>query len=83
MSRPEFAKLLGVDTRTVYRWENGESEPSGSAEAVLLGINQALKASPDGLTKALSAVGAIAAIGGLGFMIYKLIEMLAQAGESE
>ncbi len=78
LSRAEFAKLLGVDTRTVYRWEAGQSAPTGSAEAVLLGIEQALKAPPDGLTSALSALGAMAAIGGLGFMIYKLIELLAQ-----
>jgi len=77
LSRAEFAKLLGVDARTVYRWESGESSPTGPAEAVLLGIDQALKAPPDGLTSALSALGAMAAIGGLGFMIYKLIEMLA------
>lgn len=79
LSRPEFARLVGVDTRTVYRWENGESKPSGSAEAVLLGIDQALKAPPDGLTSALTAIGAMAAVGGLGFLIYKLIELLAKS----
>jgi len=78
LTRPEFARLVGVDTRTVYRWEGGESEPSGPAEAVLLGIDQALKASPDGTTSALAAVGAMAAAGGLAFLIYKLIEMLAK-----
>ena len=83
LSRAEFARLLGVDARTVYRWEAGESSPTGPAEAVLLGIDQALKAPSDGLTSALSAIGAMAAIGGLGFMIYKLIELLAQhEGES-
>jgi len=82
LSRAEFARLLGVDTRTVYRWEAGESTPTGPAEAVLLGIDQALKAPPDGLASALSALGAMAAIGGLGFMIYKLIELLAKP-ESE
>lgn len=79
LSRSEFAKLLGVDTRTIYRWENGESVPSGSAEAALLGINQALRTQPDGLTKALAAIGAMAAMGGLGFMIYKLIEFLGRS----
>jgi len=43
LSRPEFARLVGVDTRTVYRWESGEGVPSGPGEAVLLGIDQALR----------------------------------------
>ncbi|MFC2079493.1 helix-turn-helix domain-containing protein, partial [Candidatus Bipolaricaulota bacterium] len=77
ISRSEFARLLGVDSRTVYRWETGESSPKGSAEAVLLGIEEALKSQPDGLKDALASIGAMAAIGGLGFMIYKLIELLA------
>lgn len=81
LSRPEFAKLLGVDVRTVYRWESGDSVPSGSAEAVLAGVNQALVSRSDKAASALSAIGAMAAAGGLAFLIYKLIELLAQSDD--
>lgn len=80
LSRPGFAKLLGVDVRTVYRWESGESIPTGSAEAVLVGVNQAIaSSSPEKASSALSSIGAMAAVGGLAFLIYKLIELLTQS----
>ena len=77
MSRAEFARLLNVDARSVYRWENGESVPSGSAESVLLGVRQALSTRNDKVTKALAVIGGLAALGGLGLLINKLIEMLS------
>ena len=80
LSRPDFARLLGVDLRTIYRWENGESEPSGPGEAVLNGIRQALQEQPDGLTAGLAVLGGMAAMGGLGFLVYKLIETLSKQG---
>ena len=31
----EFALLVGVDTRTVMRWESGGAEPAGASHALI------------------------------------------------
>lgn len=43
ISRPQLAALLGVDLRTVIRWEVGTFEPSGAGAAVLLALTVALE----------------------------------------
>ena len=35
LSRPEFAKLMGVSVRTLQEWERGRRAPSGPARALL------------------------------------------------
>lgn len=40
LTTAELALLLGVDQRTVYRWEAGSSSPTGPSLTVLLVIEQ-------------------------------------------
>jgi len=82
MSPAEFARLLNVDVRSVYRWESGESTPSGTAESVLLGIRQAMAAGTDKVANALAIVGGLAVLGGLGLLVHKLIEVLSASDEA-
>ena len=42
----DFACLLGVDRRTVRRWESGESSPSGAPLRMLLVLEDALRSDP-------------------------------------
>src|SRR5437870_3251656 len=65
----EFARLAGVDPRTVYRWEAGEAEPSGASEAVLNGLREKLRKDPDQTESISSFLMGAAAIGGLGYLI--------------
>lgn len=46
LSKVEFAKLLGVEARTVARWENGTARPTGAAEAFLSGLREKLHKDP-------------------------------------
>jgi putative transcriptional regulator len=36
LSQSQFAKLLGVSTRTLQEWEHGRRAPSGAARTLLL-----------------------------------------------
>ena len=46
LSEADFASLVGVDNRTVRRWEAAEATPSGSSEGVLMGLEDALRDMP-------------------------------------
>ncbi len=35
LSQAEFAKMIGVSTRTLQGWEQGRKKPSGAAQALL------------------------------------------------
>ena len=51
LSRPKFAKMIGVSVRTLENWEQGRSQPSGAAKALL----RVAAYAPDVVLKALSA----------------------------
>jgi transcriptional regulator with XRE-family HTH domain len=72
----EFAKLLGVDARTVRRWESGDARPTGSAEAVMNGISAGLDRDPATAEKIISMLAGAAAVGGLAYLIVKLLELI-------
>jgi len=73
MSRSEFGKILGVDERSIWRWESGGSKPRGSAVSVLDGIQFALQENPDSIDEIIKYLQKNAKIGGLSFMIYSSI----------
>ncbi len=50
LSRPKFAKMIGVSVRTLENWEQGRSKPNGSARALL----KVAAYAPDTVLKALS-----------------------------
>ena len=47
MSRSAWAHTLGVNERTVVRWEDEGAEPGGLALAVMAGISNAIEVAPD------------------------------------
>lgn len=72
MDQEVFARLLGVDLRTVQRWEQGLSGPQGAAEAVLLAFREALHVSldPAPVLDFLRRAGEL----GLAYVIVKLLD---------
>jgi transcriptional regulator with XRE-family HTH domain len=76
LNQADFAKLLGVDIRSVNRWENGLSRPTGSAEAILSALKKKLDTDPDSTQRILTTIGAAVAIGGLAYLIIKLLDAL-------
>lgn len=74
MDIPAFARLLGVDTRTVYRWEAGESRPTGPAEAVLNALRARLDDHPDQAEQVVKFLLGAVAVGGLAYLIIKLLD---------
>jgi putative transcriptional regulator len=53
ISRPKFAKMIGVSVRTLENWEQGRSQPNGAARALL----RVAAYAPDVVLKALSSSG--------------------------
>lgn len=78
LSRVGFSQLIGVDTRTVVRWEMGEVAPTGAAAAVLLGLTTAL-ANDEGDTVR-TLLRQAASIGGLAYLLITLLEQATKAG---
>ena len=80
LSQTDFANLLGVDARSVRRWESGQGTPTGAALAVLNGLHQAMEAEERKGNQAslLAIIAGAAAVGGLAFLLYKLLTFLAE-----
>jgi branched-subunit amino acid ABC-type transport system permease component len=74
VDRPRFARIVGVDTRTVFRWEAGEVQPSGAAGAVLTGLRQKLEADPTTAEQVIAFVVGASAVGGLAYLMVKLLD---------
>lgn len=47
LSRAQLARALGVNERTVTRWEDGSAEPLGLAAEVIAGITDAINEGVD------------------------------------
>lgn len=69
----EFARLCGVDTRTVARWEMGESTPTGASEAVLDGVRHALARGRPAKNDLVALLAGVLAVGGLAYLIAELL----------
>lgn len=76
LGQAEFAKLVGVDVRTVSRWETGAAKPTGAAEAVLNAVREKLKSakSPDAANDLIAFIVGAVAIGGLAYLLVKLLD---------
>lgn len=84
MNRGQFARLLGVDSRTVFRWESSDGpNPRGSAEAVMTAIREKLDADPRAAKKVVKFLGGAAAVGGLAYVLLKLLGKLGAESKEE
>jgi transcriptional regulator with XRE-family HTH domain len=72
MDVASFARLAGVDARTITRWETGAARPTGSAEAVLNGLQESLASSTD-TEELIDLLVKAAAVGGLAYLLVKLL----------
>jgi transcriptional regulator with XRE-family HTH domain len=79
MEVPAFARITGVDPRTVYRWEAGTAHPSGAAEAVLNGLKEKLDKDPAAAATVSAFLVGAAAVGGLAYLLVKLLDSLKQS----
>ena len=55
-SPADMARLVGVDTRTWTRWEQGTAKPSGAAAKLLLLFESTVMANPEGVAWLRSAM---------------------------
>ncbi|MDD5531099.1 MAG: type II toxin-antitoxin system MqsA family antitoxin [bacterium] len=78
LNQSEFSKLLGVDVRSVNRWENGNFRPKGSAEAILSGIREKLDKDPDSSDKVVELIRSAVNMGGLAYLIFKLLDNITK-----
>ncbi|MEM6996606.1 MAG: hypothetical protein AAF721_39245 [Myxococcota bacterium] len=74
MNRSHFAKLCGVDARTVTRWETTDGpRPTGAAAAVMTAIQEKLDGDPKGAARVIKFLAGAAALGGLAYVLLKLL----------
>jgi transcriptional regulator with XRE-family HTH domain len=79
MEVPAFARITGVDPRTVYRWEAGAARPSGAAVAVLNGLKEKLDKDPSAANAVSAFLVGAAAVGGLAYLLVKLLDSLGKS----
>lgn len=72
LSMPDFAKLLGVDQRSVIRWEAGTAEPTSSAREVMIGVRRAFDADGAFVT---DEIRDVLEVGGLALLIERLLKV--------
>lgn len=75
LNQNQFAILLGVDTRSVNRWESGNSIIGSSAFCIISGINEFLIKNPDSKEKVINFINRCVSIGGLSYMILSLLDI--------
>lgn len=74
VTRRQLAKLVGVDVRTVIRWESDDGpRPKGASAAVLTAIRERLDGDPDGAERLSRFLAGAAAVGGLAYLLVKLL----------
>lgn len=74
VSRKQLARLVGVDVRTVIRWESDDGpRPKGASAAVLTAIRERLDGDPDGAERLAKFLVGAAAVGGLAYLLVKLL----------
>ena len=78
LSQSELGRLLGVETRSVSRWETGTSRPTGSAEAILSGLKEKLDKDPDSFPQIRDLIAGAVGVGGLAYLIVKLLHMVTK-----
>ena len=76
LNRTQFAKFLAVDVRSVMRWEKGLCCPTGTPEAVLSGFKEKLDKNPESLPAVRELVDGAVAVGGLAYLIVKLLDSI-------
>jgi hypothetical protein len=66
-----FGALIGVDARTVLRWESGATVPTGAAERVLAALCVVLREDADG--RIAEILRSAASVGGLSYLLVYLL----------
>lgn len=78
MEPAQFAALLGVDPRTIQRWEAAEARPTGTAEAVMVGLRESLDKHPEACSSLTRIICDASAVGGLAYLIVKLFDHVVE-----
>jgi len=72
---------VGVDVRSVKRWESGDAQPSGAAESVLAALEEMLRRDPSATDDLIALLAAAVTFGGLSYWLLQLLERMARTGE--
>jgi len=88
MSVAEYSDLLAVAEKTVRRWEGDPetyyraSTPTSTPEAVLLAIEEYVRLYPDRAEEMLSFINTTSKVGGLTYLLLRLLEVRHEARET-
>ncbi len=74
MSPAEYAKLLGVDERTVSRWEAGRAIPAGCSAEVIAGLTEAFQRHPEREEELRAFIRRAGGVGGISYILVRLLD---------
>jgi len=74
LDRAAFSRLLGVDVRTVTRWETTGPFPAGPSAALLAAFRESLDRRPTQAQSIVQVLAGAAALGGLAYLVIKLLD---------
>ena len=81
LSQAEFARTVGADVRSIARWESGGAQPSGSVVGVMTALEMTLAKHPEQDSEVAKFIVGAAAVGGLAFVLMKLLEAVFENGK--
>ena len=83
MNSAAFARLIGVEPRTVYRWEEDEEDqPAGAARAVLKALKTVLAQDGERTEALIKFVTETSEVGGLAYLLMRLLETTTLGSEA-
>ena len=81
LDHASFARLMGVDPRTVRRWVSGESEPTPSAWMIIHGLRESLDKDPTFAPQIVKFTADAVRVGGLSYLVVKLFDQIRERGD--
>jgi hypothetical protein len=81
MTEEEFCRLLNIGLRSLRRWEASGDDPRGTASQVCAGLEEAVRRHPG--EAIVRYIRGASAVGGISYLIVKLLDHWAAFGALE
>ncbi len=78
MTEEEFCRLLGIDLRTLRRWEAHQGAPAGAALQTIAGLEEALRRHPERSDFLVEYIRSASAVGGVSYLLVRLFDDLTR-----
>lgn len=76
LSQADFGRLVGVDTRTIVRWEAENSNPTGAPASIVTAVREKLAKDPAHAARVVGFLKSTVPMGGLPYLFLKLLDLV-------